>query len=67
MFIRRKKIIKMLKEMQLEERESNKKVKESYIKENKKRQARDWQFYEDGCDNVFNWIISRLENNRKVK
>lgn len=61
MFIRKKKLIKMLKEMRFQVRRENNIIKQGYIAEEKMQQARDMQFYEDGNDNAFNWIIRRLE------
>lgn len=61
MFIRKKKLIKMLKEMQFQVRRENNIIKQGYIAEENMRQARDMQFYGDGNDNAFNWIIRRLE------
>lgn len=61
MFIRRKKLIELLKRKQLEIRKSNQSVKQKYIKEKNNQGARDMQFYEDGNDNAFNYIISLLK------
>lgn len=66
MFIRKKKLLKMLKEEQKRINEENRKVKLEYWNKNdeiSKRKARDWQFFEDGNDNAFNFIIGRI--NRK--
>ena len=57
MFISRKKLIKLLKEKQLEIRKSNQSIKIKCIEKKDKQGARDWQFYEDGNDNAFNYII----------
>lgn len=58
LFISKKKLIKLIKDTQLEIRNRNKKVKE--MCENKEK-ARDWQFYEDGNDNAFNCLLGRIE------
>lgn len=60
MFISRKKLIKLLKEKQLEIRKSNQSIKIKCIENKDKQGARDWQFYEDGNDNAFNYIIGLL-------
>lgn len=59
-FIRKKKLLKQLEEWQMETRTSNQNVKKKFIEEKKERNARDWQFYEDGNDNAFNFIIGRI-------
>lgn len=61
MLIRKKKLIKILEQKQLEIRKSNQNVKKKYIEQKDERNARDWQFYEDGNDNAFNYIISLLK------
>lgn len=56
--------LKLVKEKQLEIRMSNQEIKKSYCHKNNEkddRRARNLQFYEDGNDNAFNWIISKLE------
>ena len=60
MFISRKKLIKLLKEKQLEIRKSNQSIKIKCIEKKDNQGARDWQFYEDGNDNAFNYIIGLL-------
>lgn len=60
MFIRRKKLIALLKKWQLDIRQSNQICKQQFIKEKKNQQAGDMQLYEDGNDNAFNYIISKL-------
>lgn len=61
MFVRKKKLIKLLKEKQLEVRKSNQICKQKNIDEKDNRGARDWQFYEDGNDNAFNYIIGMIK------
>ena len=61
MFIRKKKILKLLKEKQLEIRNRNKDIKNDYAEKNDSDALRFWNGYEQGNDNAFNWIIGRLE------
>ena len=61
MFIRRKKLIKLLKEKQKLIREENQYCKEKCRNEKKYELAKCMQYYEDGNDNAFNYIISILE------
>lgn len=63
-FIRRKKLIELLKEKQREVRKSNQSIKIKCIEEKDKQGARDWQFYEDGNDNAFNLIIENLKRGK---
>ncbi len=66
MFIRKKKLLKMLEEEQKRINEQNRKIKLEYCNKYdaiSQRKARDWQFFEDGNDNAFNFIIGRI--NRK--
>lgn len=65
MFIRKKKLIEMLKEKQLQIRKENQTIKANYISKKNIGSAVNWQFYEDGNDNAFNWIIGRLERKKR--
>ena len=67
MFIRKKKLIKMLKEKQLEIRNRNKDIKDDYAEKQDRNALRYWNGYEDGNDNAFNWIIRRLEKQKENK
>ena len=62
MFIRRKKLIKLLKEKQKSIRIENQSCKARFRIEKKYEIAKCMQFYEDGNDNAFNYIISMLES-----
>lgn len=64
-FIRRKKLIELLKEKQREVRERNQIAKQNCIKEKDEQGARDWQFYEDGNDNAFNYIIGIFRKKKR--
>jgi len=64
MFIRRKKLIKLLKEKQKLIREENQYCKEQSRIKKDYEQAKCIQYYEDGNDNAFNYIISILEKGR---
>lgn len=58
LFISKKKLIKLIKDTQLEIRYSNEKVKEMYMN---KEKAVQWQYYIDGNDNAFNLLLGRIE------
>lgn len=66
MFIRKKKLLNLIKEKQLEIRERNRTIKEEYAKENNSNALRFWNGYDQGNDNAFNWIIGKLER-KKIK
>jgi len=64
MFIRRKKLIKLLKEKQIIIRKENQYCKGQSRNKKDYEQAKCMQYYEDGNDNAFNYIISLLESKK---
>lgn len=64
MFIRKKKLLKLIKEKQQEIARRNKNIKGKYAKENNSNALRFWNGYDQGNDNAFNWIIGKLERKK---
>ena len=57
LFIRKKKLIKIISQAQKETRKTIQDIKKDYIKEKNDRKSRDMQLYEDGNDNAYNYIL----------
>lgn len=61
MFITKNKLLKMIINKKNEIIKSKKDLRSRYFKNGKTREARDMNFYIDGAENVFDWIIGILE------